>query len=87
MELLLESVVSANEAFPSTVDDPARLRELCERFAAQGQPSLRRLNETAFKLLYASGEHARTLVNAIRAEVDWTLRQAIERRSGLRDEV
>lgn len=76
---LLSFVLESDEAFPSAVDSPGRVREIAMYLFGRPVEHTRALNSMALSTLYSSDpEGLRKLVDALRQEVDWTLRKAVE---------
>jgi hypothetical protein len=73
------SVLETHQAFPSAVADKARVLEIGERIFGTQTISLSQLSSVATRLLYSTGPDTlmwQRLVDALREEVDWTLREA-----------
>ena len=77
---LVAFVLEVSEAFPSAVDDPARLQALSNRLVGTRRLlSLRELNDAVSKLLYRDSERLQLLVRALRDEVDWSLSRPLSK--------
>ncbi|MUT27345.1 MULTISPECIES: hypothetical protein [Mesorhizobium] len=79
IQRLVDFVLRTNEAFPSAVDNPARLAELAKKFNGQEFLSLHQLNDFVAQLILGNAQDVAQVVYALREEVDWTLREAAGR--------
>ena len=72
---LINFVLQTNEAFPSAVENPERLRELGVKLAGPRQlTSMRELNAMVARSMYNSDDtFLLPIIRALRDEVDWTL--------------
>jgi hypothetical protein len=71
---LIHEVIESNEAFPSVVDNDARMAELSQRFlGARSNTSIRNLNSIALRILHSSHEQLGMLLATLAEEVDLTL--------------
>lgn len=76
VQRLLQAVFETNEGFPSATLGGERLKELSKVFGySRGFGSETELNDLCAKLLYSDSDERMRVVQAMRDEVDWTLRR------------